>query len=193
VGTAKRVTPTRPKNIDVRPREYLTPDEVTRLANAAKKRGRHGRRDAFMIRFCARHGFRSSELCKLRWDQIKFDTFTMHVNRLKNGRPSVHALEGWEVRELRELKRLSGGCPYVFVNERRLPFERSGFARIVEKAGRWAKLPFPTHAHMLRHACGYNFANEGKTTRELMLYLGHTNIQQTVRYSELSPAIFKDW
>jgi Phage integrase family len=56
-----------------------------------------------------------------------------------------------------------------------------------------AKLPFPVHAHMLRHACGYALANAGHDTRALQDWLGHKNIQHTVRYTELSPTRFKDF
>ena len=48
-------------------------------------------------------------------------------------------------------------------------------------------MPFPLHPHMLRHACGYKLANDGHDTRALQQYLGHKNIQHTVRYTELSP------
>jgi type 1 fimbriae regulatory protein FimB/type 1 fimbriae regulatory protein FimE len=39
---------------------------------------------------------------------------------------------------------------------------------------------------MLRHACGYKLANDGRDTRALQHYLGHRNIQHTVRYTELA-------
>jgi hypothetical protein len=41
--------PGRPPDRAVRPREYLTPEEVERLRTAAASRGRHGPRDAAMI------------------------------------------------------------------------------------------------------------------------------------------------
>jgi type 1 fimbriae regulatory protein FimE len=44
-----------------------------------------------------------------------------------------------------------------------------------------------------RHACGYKLSNEGKDTRSLQWYLGHKNIQHTVRYTELNAARFNDW
>jgi integrase len=47
--------------------------------------------------------------------------------------------------------------------------------------------------HMLRHACGYALADKGHDTRALQAYLGHRNIQHTVRYTELSPTRFKDF
>ena len=57
---------------------------------------------------------------------------------------------------------------------------------MVERAGVEAKLGFPAHPHMLRHACGFALANRA-TIRALQAYLGHRNIQHTVRYTELSP------
>jgi type 1 fimbriae regulatory protein FimB/type 1 fimbriae regulatory protein FimE len=50
-----------------------------------------------------------------------------------------------------------------------------------------SEFPFPVHPHMLRHACGYKLANDGQDARALQHYLGHKNIQHTVRYTELSP------
>jgi site-specific recombinase XerD len=44
---------------------------------------------------------------------------------------------------------------------------------------------------MLRHACGFALANKGHDTRSLQAYLGHKNIQHTVRYTELAPDRFK--
>ena len=53
--------------------------------------------------------------------------------------------------------------------------------------------PFPIHPHMLRHACGFKLANDGHDTRALQHYLGHKNIQHTVRYTEMAPDRFKDF
>jgi len=39
---------------------------------------------------------------------------------------------------------------------------------------------------MLRHGCGYALANAGHDTRALQAWLGHKNIQHTVRYTELN-------
>jgi site-specific recombinase XerD len=64
---------------------------------------------------------------------------------------------------------------------------------MIERAGTEAKFGFKAHPHMLRHACGYALANKGHDTRALQAYLGHRNIQHTVRYTELSPTRFKDF
>jgi Phage integrase family len=44
-----------------------------------------------------------------------------------------------------------------------------------------------------RHGCGYALANAGHDTRALQAWLGHKNIQHTVRYTELAPDRFKDF
>jgi site-specific recombinase XerD len=54
-------------------------------------------------------------------------------------------------------------------------------------------LYFKVHPHMLHHACGFALANKGHDTRALQGYLGHRNIQHTVRYTELWPDRFKDF
>ncbi len=185
--------PVRPKNADVRTREYLTDDEVQRLTEAAKS-NRHGQRDATMILVAYRHGLRVSELTDLRWDQVEFTSAALHVRRAKQGTPSTHPILGDELRALRRLQReQQPRSPFVFTSERGTPFTVAGFARMIERVGNEAKLGFKAHPHMLRHACGYALANKGHDTRALQAYLGHKNIQHTVRYTELSPARFKDF
>jgi len=65
--------------------------------------------------------------------------------------------------------------------------------KMLARAGELANLAFPIHPHMLRHACGYKLANDGHDTRALQQYLGHKNIQHTVRYTELAPDRFKNF
>lgn len=185
--------PIRRKNADLRTREYLTDGEVDRLIEAAKV-NRYGHRDATMILVAYRHGLRVSELTDLRWEQIEFTSATLHVRRVKQGTPSTHPIMGDELRALRRLQReQEPRSPFVFTSERGSPFTPAGFARMIERAGVEAGFNFKAHPHMLRHACGYALANRGHDTRALQAYLGHKNIQHTVRYTELSPSRFKDF
>jgi integrase len=192
--TVKRtVAPRRLPNKDLRTREHLTEAEVERLLAAAKG-NRHGQRDATMILVAYRHGLRAAELVDLRWDQVDFRTANLHVRRVKQGTPSTHPILGDELRALRRLKReQEPKSPFIFTSERGAPFTAAGFARMVERAGVQAKLGFKVHPHMLRHARGYALANKGHDTLALQAYLGHRNIQHTVRYTELSPTRFKDF
>ena len=186
----RTVTPLRRPNAELRPREHLTEHEIDKLVEAAKG-NRWGQRDATMILIAFRHGLRASELCGLQWSDVEFETGTLHLRRAKGGTTATHPLLGDELRALRSLKR-DAKSPFIFVSERGAPFTVSGFAKLIEREGIEAKLPFKAHPHMLRHATGYALANRGTDTRTLQGYLGHRSIQSTVRYTELAPGRFKN-
>jgi integrase len=188
----RTVAPRRRKNADLRTREYLTEAEVEKLMDAAQG-NRQGHRDATMILLAFRHGLRAAELVDLRWEQIDYAGSRLHVRRVKQGTPATHPLAGVELRALRRLQREAPQSEFVFLSERGAPFSTAGFAKLIERAGVEARFKFKVHPHMLRHACGYALANAGHDTRSLQAYLGHKSIQHTVRYTELSPARFKNF
>src|SRR5262245_32956470 len=179
------------KSGTVRTRDHLTEREIERLMSIARQDSRYGSRDAAAILVAFRHGLRASELCALEWDQIDFTRKTIRICRVKNGDPSTHYLSNSEARALRRLQRDNPPGPHVFVSERGGPVTTAWFRKMMARLG--AGMPFGIHPHMLRHACGYKFANEGKDTRSLQAYLGHRNIQSTVRYTAMAPDRFKGW
>jgi type 1 fimbriae regulatory protein FimB/type 1 fimbriae regulatory protein FimE len=189
------VATTRKPNAAYRVREHLTEAEMDRLL-AALKRNRHGHRDWLIGLFIYRHGLRVSEACDLRWDDIDLAKRTIIIRRLKGSNDSTHYLERDELTGLKALQRSYAkrgiNSAWVFVNERGQPFGRMGIARMIERAGEAAKLPFPVHVHMLRHSTGYALANRGMDTRRLQHFLGHASITNTVRYTAMSPEPFKD-
>ena len=188
-ATVNRTVLRRP-NAELRTREHLTTAEVERLIEVAGT-NRAGGRDALTILLAFRHGLRAAEVCDLRWEQVDFKAATLHVRRTKNGTPATHPLTGRELRALRRHQREAPAGAFVFVSERGAPLSARGFSRIVERAGREAKLGITVHAHMLRHACGFALANAGHDTRALQAYLGHSNIQNTTRYTALAEGRFK--
>jgi len=189
--TIKNRKVTRKPYAELRSREYLTPDEVNDLMLAAKNVGRHGHRDMTAILISFRHALRVSELISLRWDMIDLKSGLIHVSRLKNGISSVHPLRGPELRALRKLKREYPDSPYLFVSERGGPMTDSNVRKMVKRAGENAGIEFLVHPHMLRHSAGYKLVNDGQDTRAIQQYMGHKNIQHTVRYTELSASRFK--
>jgi integrase len=188
-----RSIPVRPANAVLRTREYLTPQEIDKLTKEARQ-GRHGHRDATLILIAFRHGLRASEICDLEWSQVEFGRFaSLHVRRIKNGKPSVHPLRGDEIRALRELRRQFPDSGFVFATERGGAFTPDAVNRLIKRIGERAGFDFPIHAHMLRHACGFALANAGHDTWAIQDWLSHRSIQHTVRYTELSSTRFRDF
>jgi type 1 fimbriae regulatory protein FimB/type 1 fimbriae regulatory protein FimE len=81
---------------------------------------------------------------------------------------------------------------YVFVNERGQPFGRMGIARLIERAGEAAGLPFPVPTSTSAAGHRLALAARGMDTRRLQHFLGHASITNTVRYTAMSPEPFKD-
>jgi type 1 fimbriae regulatory protein FimB/type 1 fimbriae regulatory protein FimE len=170
-------------------RSYLGPAEVQRLIAAAGKVGRQGLRDRVLLQLVYRHALRVSEAVDARWTDFDLDgpaARTYHVRRLKGSADSLHTLNRDEVLALRKLRdRQQAGEPFLFMSERGKRLSTDMVGRIIERAGALAGLGH-VHPHMLRHAAGYMLANQGTDTRAIQNYLGHRNIQHTVRYTELS-------
>ena len=78
-----------------------------------------------------------------------------------------------------------------FVSEQRKPLHRSTVNFALKAYSEVAALPFSAHPHMLRHACGFALADQGADTRLIQDYLGHRNIQHTVRYTAANPTRFE--
>jgi type 1 fimbriae regulatory protein FimB/type 1 fimbriae regulatory protein FimE len=176
-----------------RSREYFTAEEVDGLIRAARRQGRYGQRNATLILLMYRHGLRVAEVVRLQWDMLDLKAALLHVRRVKHGLAALHPLRGTELRALRQLQHTSPEMAYVFVSERGTPLTARTVYHIIAEAGRAAGFAFPVHPHMLRHACGFYLANKGVDTRALQQYLGHRNIQHTVRYTELTPQRFQDF
>lgn len=189
--TKLRKSPRIKTNKELREREYLTQEEIDSLIQAIRKRSRNALRDETLVTMMFRHGLRVSEAVNLKWEQIDFKEGLLHVSRIKNGKDSVHPIPGVELRLLRRLERQPNRQRYIFLSERKSPIKNNTVNDMFKLMGRHAGLAFPTHPHMLRHACGFYLANKGVDLRSIQMYLGHANIANTVIYTELAGNKFK--
>lgn len=174
-------------------RDYLFPTEVAQLLDAAGKSPRHGVRNKLMVLLAYRHGLRVSEVVDLRLSDINLREARIHCRRLKGSTDNTHPMEGDELRLLKRWlnMRPSPGPAYVFMSERGTPITRQSAWRIFKDAGRVAGLDIEVKPHMLKHSCGYYLADRGCDTRLIQEYMGHKNIQNTVRYTQTNAKRFE--
>lgn len=187
---AGRVLPVRQKNQVYRSREHLTPSEVSRLIQVAGERGRHRLRDRTLLLMMFRHGLRAGEASLLKWDAVMFEERNISITRLKGSESGIHRLQPDEIEALLQLRERYSGSYHLFVGERDKKLSTGAIAKMMMRAGELAKLPLPVHPHMMRHSCGFYLAEQGLPTRDIQAYLGHKNIQHTVRYTAANPARF---
>jgi type 1 fimbriae regulatory protein FimB len=175
-------------------RKHLTGREVARLIEAARG-SRNEARDRCLLLLMFRHGLRVSEACRMKLDQVDTESKVLHLARLKGGLSTTHPLREDELRAisawLKERARMKPTGKTFFVSERRTPLHRSTVNLALRKYSAVASLPLLAHPHMLRHACGFALADQGADTRLIQDYLGHRNIQHTVRYTATNPARFE--
>ena len=69
-SSKRKLRPRKPKNIDRRSREYLTPREVRKLAAGARGPGRFGFRNFLLVTVAYRHALRVGELVDLDFPPI---------------------------------------------------------------------------------------------------------------------------
>lgn len=191
IPSKKGTSPNKGYKATGRSREHLTQSEMITLLDAAKKSGRESSRarNHAIVLTMYRHGLRVSEAADLRWSDVDFEAGTILIRRLKGSKDATHYLEGDEMRVLRKLKKVASS-PFIFTDGKGSPLASTAIASMIKRLGQ-GLLDFPIHAHMIRHACGYYLANRGTDTRTIQDYLGHRNIQNTERYTQLAPGKFK--
>lgn len=176
-------------------RKFLTSNEIFSMLEAAVTNAT-GLRDFCLILLAYRHGFRISELLKLKYKDLDLIEGRINIKRLKNGFSTVHPLLKDECQaifkwtEERKFWFHADNTDYIFISRKGSKLSRQQAYRIVRKAGEKAKMVTLAHPHMLRHACGYELAERGADTRLIQDYLGHRNIRHTVRYTASNAARF---
>lgn len=177
-------------------RKYLTQTEVELILAEARK-GKFGERDYCLLYLSFIHGFRVSEVCRLRLTDISLADRSLCINRMKNGFSTIHPLLPEGIRSLKDWlarrEEMSGSASeWLFISRQGGALTRQRVWQLIKKLGELAAIPVCSHPHMLRHACGYALADRGVDTRLIQDYLGHRNIRHTVRYTASNAERFRN-
>ncbi|EKS6337588.1 type 1 fimbriae regulatory protein FimB [Enterobacter kobei] len=175
-------------------RLYLTHNEIQKIFQALAGT-RHCIRDRCMILMCFIHGLRVSELTGLKITDIDLVSHIIYIRRLKNGLSTTHPLLAREISLLNKWllqrnKYNEQNNDWLFISSKGHRVTRQQFYKILVLSGRLAGLTIQAHPHMLRHACGFELAEQGLDTRLIQDYLGHKNIRHTVHYTASNAARF---
>jgi type 1 fimbriae regulatory protein FimB len=180
----------------IREKEYLTDREVEALIKVAGQ-GRHGVRDQLLITLAWRHGLRCEELTGLKRHQVNLDAREIHVIRVKGSISNHHPLLEDEVRLIKRWLKVraenkGAGSDQLFLNERGESMQPHAFNYLLNAIGARAGFTFRLYPHILRHSCGFHLAGRGADAFRIAAYLGHKNVQNSLRYIHASAHGFKN-
>lgn len=164
--------------------KFLTLDETKRLFSVIKNRSK---RDSAIFLIAYRHGLRASEVGELRTVDINWKQLRLRLYRKKGSHGGEHPMQPDEARVLKAyLRERNTDSPILFTSNRNLPISRIQLHRLMHAYGELADLPpDKRHFHVLKHSIATHLLDASDDIRFVQDWLGHSNIQNTVIYTQL--------
>ncbi len=158
-----------------------------------------GLRDKAMFELLYAAGLRVSELCNLRFENIKFqDEFLLIKGKgdkeriVPAGKIALNCVKAYLNSPLRAQKDPQGRCPYVFLSGKGLgPITRIGFWNRVKIYGKMIGLA-SISPHSFRHAFATHLLNHDADLRSVQMLLGHSSLTTTQIYTHVANARLKE-
>jgi len=156
-------------------RNYLKPEEVEKMLDKAVKE-----RDNLIIRILWKSGLRISELLSLEpnWidEEDKMITVLGKGNKMRRT-----PIDRDTLRYLRRyIKDKEIDKEKIFKITRQRAFQ------LIREIAAKAKIDKPIHPHTLRHSYAVNYLKKGGNLRNLQLNLGHSNLNTTAGYLQIT-------
>lgn len=168
--------------------KYLSPEELKNLLTAAST----SIRDYAILLTAYTHALRISEVGMLEMENFKEAENRIYVKRLKEGYNNWYVMSDEVRKAIRRWVVLRGKEPGPLFLSRMHKSTKAGigkrqldtlFKLYAIKGG----LPENHHNfHTLRHTCAVDLVNKGVPMKNIQDWLGHTNIQSTLVYAEVS-------
>ena len=162
----------------------LTEEEVYALFAAASPRA------APVLRLAYYTGARASELCQLRWKNIRWDQdggATINLLGKGNKLRSVR-LRAVPAKVLHELaKNETNPESYVLVTRQGTPLNRRDTWHMVRRAAEAAGIKKPVSLHWLRHSHATHAVQRGAPVHLIQATLGHSTLAITGNYLHANP------
>lgn len=171
---------------------FWTKNEVEQLLNAIDQNNPNEKRDYAMILLVARLGLRSSDVKKLKFENLHWRENQIVIIQSKTGEPLTLPLlrdVGWAIIDYVQNARPQVDNPYLFL--RHLPpytelSERNHLFKTIEKYMIRAKLPISAKKrngmHSLRHSLATTLMEESISLSDISGILGHASLYSTSVY-----------
>lgn len=177
--------------------KYLTTEEKELLFREIyKEKGIYRKRNIAIFELAKYCAFRASEITNLQMSYYDRRTATLYCKRLKGSNSNTLELVNPMVyNALNDYldERASKGIssPYLFVSQKGSPISRQRMDVLMKQYCQKAKYISPEkwHMHALRHSRAIELIELGFDVNDVQFWLGHKNIENTLKYLEYTPAL----
>jgi len=137
-------------------------------------------------------GVRSSELVRLKLEDIDSTEMTVRVNQGKGKKDRFTLLPKHLLNELRVYYRLYRPSNWLFYSTHvNSHLSRDSASRMFRKSKQLAQIKKPGGIHTLRHSFATHMLEKGTDLRKLQLMMGHKSISTTAIYLHIATSHFK--
>jgi len=154
---------------------FITPDEVSRLMDAAAARGE---RDHLIVSILAYTGIRVSEICALRYTDLDAQNGTLLVRSGKGDRDRIVVLPEDLVGLIVARSRSAPG-EYIFPGGDDGHLSTRTVQRVVRECAEAARIERKVTPHVLRHTFATTILRRGGDIRFIQQLLGHRSVATT--------------
>ena len=179
---------------------WLKPVEIKKYLTALYQQNAY-RGYKLGIHLCLIFAHRIEEMSGASWDEIDFEEriMTIPASRMKKKRDKVVTIPDQAMEMLRELKKLSGGSPYVFPmpTDNNRPMRGQNLRGVHNAVILTANID-DYHMHDHRHTISTNLGNQGRDQNFINAILSHKMTGIAGRYNhseyiEILSEILQEW
>lgn len=190
VDYARKIPKARTINQPKLPSTY-TKKEIEKLIASVERSSASGKRNYAIILIAARLGIRASDIARLKFTSLRWDSNTIEITQIKTGKELVLPLLpdiGNAIIDYLKYARPESEEPYVFLTERPPygSFSTSNVVtHIVQRAFRKAGINISDRKfgpHSLRHSLGFRMLEHNTTLPVISDVFGHESTDSTRYY-----------
>lgn len=132
-------------------------------------------------------GLRVSEIVSLKWSDISFTDYKIHLKNAKGNKDRIVMLPYSIAKFLESYKTVYKGKYYVFEGQfAGEPYSTASVQTILRKALEKSGLTKKGSVHTLRHSFATHLLENGTDIRYIQQLLGHNNIKTTMIYTHIT-------